>query len=108
MITQENGGKTLALDPVDPHEELRKQRTLARRLTSWNADQFLIQAFLKGKPGDGFVQRDRYMSLCIKEVLKTHRKTIHAGDWEHLLDDPLENTLCGLLKGLRPKRILAF
>jgi len=108
MITEENVRKTLALGPVDFHEELRKQRTLARRLNSRDADQFLIQTFLDGKPGDGFVQRDRYMSLRIKEVLKTHRKTLHVAGWEHLLDDPMENTLYGLLKGLRPKRILAF
>jgi len=48
------------------------------------------------------------MTLRIKEVLRAHRKTVHVGGWDHLLDDPRENTLYGLLKGLRPKRILAF
>ena len=108
MITEENLRKILAFAPMDPHEELRKQRALARRLTSQDADQLFIEAFLNGKMGHGIVHRDRYMSLRIKEILKNEGKTLHVGGWEHLLDDPGGKTLYGLLKHLRPQRILSF
>ena len=62
--------KILTFVPMDPHEELRKQRLLARRVTFPDADQLLIEAFLNGKIGDGMAQRDRYMSLRIKEIFK--------------------------------------
>lgn len=107
MITEENLRKILSFAPKDPHEELQKQRALARRLTSQDADKFLIEAFLNGKMGHGIVQRDRYMSLRIKEILKNNGKTLHVGGWEHLLNDPEGKTLYGLLKDLRPKRILS-
>jgi hypothetical protein len=108
MITEKNLRKILSFAPKDPHEELRKQRTLARRLTSQNADKLLIGVFLNGKMGHGIVQRDRYMSLRIKEILKNNGKTLHVGGWEHLLDDPEGKTLYGLLKHLRPKRSLSL
>lgn len=108
MITEDNVRKILILDPMDPHEELRKQQTLARRLISQDADHRFIEAFLNGKMGDGMVPRDRYMSLRIKELLKNQGKTLHVGGWEHLLDDPGGKTLYGLLKGLRPQRILSL
>jgi hypothetical protein len=56
----------------------------------------------------GIVHRDRYMSLRIKEILKNNGKTLHVGGWEHLLDDPGGKTLYGLLKDLRPQRILSL
>ncbi|NIS63371.1 MAG: hypothetical protein GTO13_22590 [Proteobacteria bacterium] len=108
MITEDNMRKILAFAPMDPHEELGKQRALARRLISRDADQLFIEAFLHGKMGDGMVPRDRYMSLRIKEILKDHGKTLHVGGWEHLLDDPGGKTLYGILKGLRPHRILSL
>jgi len=108
MITEENLGKILSFAPMDPHEELLKQRALARRLTSQDADKLFIEAFLDGKTGDGMVHRDRYMSLRIKEILKNQGKTLHVGGWEHLLDDPGGKTLYGFLKHLRPQRILSL
>ncbi|MFQ5841478.1 MAG: hypothetical protein ACE5I8_03485 [Thermodesulfobacteriota bacterium] len=108
LITEDNVRKILTFAPRDPHEELRKQRTLARRLISQDADQLFIEAFLNGKRGDGIVQRDRYMNLRIKETLKNHGKTLHVGGWEHLLDDPRGKTLYGLVKDLRPQRILSL
>jgi len=66
------------------------------------------EAFLNGKIGDGMAQRDRYMSLRIKEIWRNHKKALHVGGWEHLLDAPGGKTLYGLLKGLRPKRILSL
>jgi hypothetical protein len=108
MITEDNVRKILTVAPKDPHEELRKQRTLARRLISQDADQLFIEAFLNGKKVDGIVQRDRYMSLRIKETLNNHGKTLHVGGWEHLLDDPRGKTLYGLIKDLRPQRILSL
>ena len=106
LITEENLRKILSLAPKDPHEELQKQRALARRLTSQDADKLFIEAFLNGKTGDGMVHRDRYMSLRIKELLRNQGKTLHVGGWEHLLDDPRGKTLYSLLKNLRPRRIL--
>ncbi|MFB0506222.1 MAG: hypothetical protein ACETWT_05795 [Thermodesulfobacteriota bacterium] len=108
MIIEENVRKILAFAPMDPHEELRKQRTLARRLISRDADHLFIEAFLNGKMGDGIANRDRYMSVRIKDILKSQGKTLHVGGWEHLLDDPGGKTLYGLLKGLRPQRILSL
>ena len=60
------------------------------------------------KTRNGMFQRDQYMSLRIKEIFKNNGKTLHVGGWEHLLDDPGGKTLYGLLKDLRPKRILSF
>ena len=108
MITEENLRKILAFAPEDPHEELRKQRILARRLTSQGADQVLIEAFLNGKIEDGMVHRDQYMSLRIKKLLRSQGKILHVGGWEHLLGDPGGKTLYGLLKDLRPQRILSL
>jgi hypothetical protein len=108
MISEDNVRKILAFAPMDPHEELRKQRTLARRLISQDADHLFIEAFLNGKMGDGTAHRDRYMSVRIKELLKNQGKTLHVGGWEHLLDDPGEKTLYGLLKCLQPQRILSL
>ena len=53
-------------------------------------------------------QRDRYMSLRIKEILRNHKNALHVGRWEHLLDAPGVETLYGILKDLRPKRILSL
>ncbi len=108
MITEDNVRKILAFAPFDPTEELHKQRTLARKLISQDADHLFIEAFLNGKMGDGMVPRDRYMSLRIREILNNQGKTLHVGGWEHLLDDPGGETLYGLLKGLRPQRILSL
>ncbi len=108
MITEENLRKILSFAPKDLHEELRKQRILARRLTPQDADQLLIEAFPNGKIGDGMVHRDRYMSLRIKKLLRSQGKILHVGGWEHLLDDPRGKTLYGLLKDLRPQRILSL
>ena len=79
MITEDNVRKILAFASIDPHEELRKRRILARRLTSQNADRFFIEAFLNGRIEDGLVHRDRYMSLRIKEILKNRGKTLPVG-----------------------------
>ena len=108
MITEDNLRKIHAFGALDPHEELRKQRTLAQRLLSQGTDQLFIEAFLKGRIEDGMIDRDRYMSLRIKEILENYRKTLHVGGWEHLLDVPRVKTLYGILKGLRPKRILSL
>ena len=108
MITEDNLWKILAFAAMDPHEELRRQQILARRLISHDGDQVFMEVFLNGKIGDGIVHRDRYMSLRIKEILRNHKKILHVGGWEHLLDYPRGKTLYGLLKGLRPKRILSL
>jgi hypothetical protein len=108
MITEDNLRRILTSAPMDPHEEFRKHRLIARRLISGNVDHFLIRAYLSGKIGDGMAHRDRYMSLRIKEILRKYKKTLHVGGWEHLLDDSHGKTLYGLLKGLRPKRALSF
>lgn len=108
VITEDNVRKILAFAPLDPHEELQQQRNLARVLTSHDADQLFIKTFLNGKIGDGIVQRDRYMSLRIREILSNDHKTLHVGGWEHLLDAPGGKTLYGLLKSLRPQRILSL
>ncbi len=108
MITEENLRKIPAFSPIAPQEEIRRQRFLARGLASMDSDQFLIEAFLNGRKGDGMVQRDRYMSLRIKEILRNHKKTLHVGGWEHLLDDPKGKTLYGRLKDLGPRRILSL
>ena len=108
MITEDNVRRILASAPMDPHGEFRKHQLIARRLSSRNADQFLIGAYLSGKVGDGMAHRDRYMSLRIKEILRNYKKTLHVGGWEHLLDDAGGKTLYGLLKDFRPRRILAL
>jgi hypothetical protein len=108
VITEDNVRKILTFVPVDTHEELRKHRLLARRLTSQNVDHLLIRAYLSEKVGDGMAHRDRYMSLRIKEILRNDKKTLHVGGWEHLLDDPQGKTLYSLLKGLRPRRLLSL
>jgi len=108
MITEDNVRKILAFAPRDPHEELRKQRTLARRLISQDADQLFIEALLNGKMGDDIVHRDRYMSLRIREILNAQGNTLHVGGWEHLLDDSRGKTLYGIVKNLRPQRILSL
>ena len=108
VITEDNVRKILTFVPVDTHEELRKHRLLARRLTSQNVDHLLIRACLSGKMGDGMAHRDRYMSLRIKEILRNDKKTLHVGGWEHMLDDPQGKTLYSLLKGLRPRRLLSL
>jgi hypothetical protein len=108
MITEDNVGKILTQAPTDPHEELRKQRILAQRLTSPNADHLFIRAFLNGEIGDDIVHRDHYMSLRIKEILRNYGKALHVGGWEHLLDAPGKKTLYGLLKHLWPQRILSL
>jgi len=109
MITEDNVRKILAFAAaLDPHEQLQQQRNLARMLTSHDADQLLIKTFLNGKSGDGVVHRNRYMSFRIKELLNNDQKTLHVGGWEHLLDAPRGKTLYGLLKSLRPQRILSL
>ncbi len=108
MITEDNLRKLMAFASLEPHEELRKQRTLARRLISQGTDQLFIEAFLKGRIENGMIDRDRYMSLRIKGILGNYRKTLHVGGWEHLLDAPRVKTLYGLLKDFRPKRILSI
>lgn len=108
MITVDNLRKIAASPPMDPREELRKQRILAQRLTSEDVDQFLVGAFLNGRMADGMTQRDWYMSLRIKEIMRNHAHTVHVGGWEHLLDDPPGKTLYGLLKDLGPRRVLAL
>jgi hypothetical protein len=108
LITEDNVRSILTLTPMDPHGEFRNHRLVAKRLISQNADQILIGAYLSGKIGDGTAHRDRYMSLRIKEILRNYKKTLHVGGWEHLLDDPQGKTLYGLLKGLRPKRVLSL
>jgi cellobiose-specific phosphotransferase system component IIB len=108
MITEDNVKKILTFAALDPHEQLPQQRNLARMLTSHDADQLFIKTFLNGKSRDGIVNRDRYMSLRIREILKNNQKTLHVGGWEHLLDAPGGKTLYGLLKSLRPQRILSL
>jgi cellobiose-specific phosphotransferase system component IIB len=108
MITVENLRKIQAFPPMDQHEGLRKQRILAQRLTSEDVDQFLVEAFLNGRMGDGMALRDWYMSLRIKKILRNRGHTVHVGGWEHLLDDPPGKTLYGLLKDLGPRRVLSL
>jgi len=108
MITVDNLRKIPNFPPMDQHEELQKQRILAQRLTSEDVDQFLVEAFLNGRMGNGMAQRDRYMSLRIKEIMRNHGHTVHVGGWEHLLDDPPGKTLYGLLKDLGPRRVLTL
>lgn len=107
MITVDNLRKIPAFPPLDQQDELRKQRILAQRLTSEDVDQFFVEAFLNGRMEDGMAQRDWYISLRIKEIMRNHGYIVHVGGWEHLLDDPQGKTLYGLLKDLGPKRVLA-
>jgi hypothetical protein len=108
MITEDNLRKILELGSAASGEEMEKQRFLARRLISKDADRFFIEAFLNGRRGDGMARRDRYMSFRIKEIMRDDEKTLHVGGWEHLLDDPKGRTLYGLLKDLGPRRILSL
>ncbi len=108
MITVDNLRKIPAFPPMDQHEELRKQRILARRLTSEDVDQFLVEAFLNGRMGDGMAQRNWYMTLRIKAIMRNYGHIVHVGGWEHLLDDPPGKTLYGLLKNLGPRRVVTL
>ncbi len=56
----------------------------------------------------GFGEREVYMASRIREFAQgTKRgKILHVGGWEHLIDFQEEKSVFGLLKDLKPRRIL--
>ena len=55
-----------------------------------------------------FQKREVYMAKRIRNLAQgiDGGKILHVGGWEHLIDPPEGNSLFGLLKDLRPKRVL--
>jgi len=56
----------------------------------------------------GFQEREVYMAGKIREFAHGIKegKILHVGGWEHLIDFEEENSVFGLLKDLKPQRIL--
>ena len=56
----------------------------------------------------GFQEREVYMADKIREFARgiEEGKILHVGGWEHLIDSEGEKSLFGLLKDLKPQRIL--
>jgi hypothetical protein len=56
----------------------------------------------------GLQEREIYMAEKIRKLVQGIRggKILHVGGWEHLIDSPKGNSLLGLLKDLRPQRVL--
>jgi len=53
-------------------------------------------------------EREAYMAQKIRTLIRRAggKKVIHIGGWEHLVDFPREESFIGLLKELRPQRVL--